>query len=226
MSSRRQGLLTRFFQADSREPTVDMESIQSDFGHGAQAPRSKVEMEIKQKSELRATSEEMYMAMTLLLKSILKGHVDLYDLRKKHRFQRTAAQGESEQTIQDILEEVSTKQGEFEEEDLSQEGSDIFEVPEPTVAAEETERPVPALLKIRTEVPRPDDHPNAALARTLGIRHVSNVQDNLSAMQDLHDQKYHEIMELSRDPGDPPEPGGSGGQVCADGTGKHQRTGC
>ena len=27
-----------------------------------------------------------------------------------------------------------------------------------------------------------------------GIRHVSNVQDNLSAMQDLHDQKYHEIM--------------------------------
>jgi len=30
----------------------------------------------------------------------------------------------------------------------------------------------------------------------------------------------------SRDPGAPPEPGGSGGQVCADGTGKHQRTGC
>eukprot|EP00435_Cladocopium_sp_Y103_P065208 s6_g27.t1 len=103
----------------------------------------------------------------------------------------------------------------MQEEDLSQEGSDIFEVPEPTVAAEETERPVPALLRIRrpglivpgaifvkripylrTEVPRPDDHPNAALARTLGIRHVSNVQDNLSAMQDLHDQKYHEIMEL------------------------------
>lgn len=196
MSSRRKGLLTRFFQADSREPTMDMESIEGDFGHGAQAHRTKVEMEIKQKSELRATSEEMYMAMTLLLKSILKGHVDLYDLRKKHRFQRTAAQGESERSIQDILEEVSTKQGEFEDEDLSQEGSDIFEVPEPTVAAEETERPVPALLRIRTEVPRPDDHPNAALARTLGIRHVSNVQDNLSAMQDLHDQKYHEIMEL------------------------------
>ena len=29
----------------------------------------------------------------------------------------------------------------------------------------------------------------------------------------------------SRDPGTPPEPGGSRGQICADGAGKHQGTG-
>eukprot|EP00435_Cladocopium_sp_Y103_P066383 s6_g28.t1 len=77
--------------------TSDMDCRGGGDSDCSNAHRSQVEMEIKQKSELRATAE----AMTLLLKSILKGHVDLYDLRKKHRFQRTAAQGESERSIQE-----------------------------------------------------------------------------------------------------------------------------
>eukprot|EP00434_Breviolum_minutum_P034228 symbB.v1.2.030284.t1/scaffold3273.1/size59893/4 len=99
--------------------------------------------------------------------------------------------------MQDILEEVSTKQEDLEE-DLSHEGSEVFEVPEPfTPSSKEADvRETPSLLRVRTEVPMPDDHPNAVLARTLGIRHVSDVQEKLMEMQETHDQKYQEIMEL------------------------------
>jgi len=188
-------MLESFAKASIKEPNMNMGSIEGSYGKGVNALRVEVEREVKQKPVLTATSEEMYIAMKLLLRPIMKGFVDLYDLQQKAR-QRKVDRSE-DRTMQDILEEVSTKQEDLEE-DLSHEGSEVFEVPEPfTPSSKEADvRETPSLLRVRTEVPMPDDHPNAVLARTLGIRHVSDVQEKLMEMQETHDQKYQEIMEL------------------------------
>ena len=57
-SRKRDGCLSKFFQADEREPTVDMQSIQGAFDHRSQVRRGDVERHIKEKSQLVATSED------------------------------------------------------------------------------------------------------------------------------------------------------------------------
>ena len=54
----KEGCFSRFFQADEREPTVDLQSIQGAFDHSSQVLRGDVERRIKEKSQLSATSED------------------------------------------------------------------------------------------------------------------------------------------------------------------------
>lgn len=199
--SRLTNVLSRFSQADRRDPTVDMESIEGDFNRGAQAQRGFVEQQVKEKPQLCATSEEMYMAMMLLLRNIFRGYVDLYDLRKKAGFRtRLLEMPDEERPIQDILEEISTRQENFEEEEEMSQESTSFEAPDPEpIESYEDDRSVPALLRPspRTEPSEVDGvNPDVMLARTLGMQNASGARENLAQMSQSHRKHFEEVIEL------------------------------
>jgi len=200
-------MLRKLFESVSNagaDPEADEES-DAEIARGLSF--SETREEVLKKRKLSATTEELYMASMLMMRSIEEGSPLLYNMQshqgpsetvKKHHDDdvvKAVQEWQADQPIEAFLEELTVTTKQPEDDDRSH-AAEYFEVPEVISAGDAADQDDDRSYPKADAESVPSVGREALLAHTLGLQSASSARAEYSVLLGEHDQCFAEIFEL------------------------------
>lgn len=199
-------ILRKFFASASEAGAETADDAETDAGIARGISFLEARQEVLKKPKLSATTEELYMAGMLVMRSIEEGSPVLYNMQsqqgpsetvKKHHDDdvvKPMQEWQADQPIEAFLEEltVTTKQP---EDDDGSHAAEYFEVPE-VVCEDAADQDENRSYEEAEAESIPSAGRETLLAHTLGLQSASSAREEYSVLLDEHDQCFAEIFEL------------------------------